>query len=50
MDSVEGKADYKNEADVKGHLQTLAGVPVTITKYDEAKGNSYLLLVDSVYY
>ena len=50
VDSVEGKADYKNEADVKGHLQTLAGVPVTITKYDEAKGNSYLLLVDSVYY
>jgi hypothetical protein len=50
VDSVEGKADYKSEADVKGHLQTLAGVPVTITKYDEAKGNSYLLLVDSVYY
>ena len=31
-------------------IRTLAGVPVTITKYDEAKGNSYLLLVDSVYY
>ena len=50
VDSVEGKADYKSEADVKGHLAALAGVPVTISKYDEAKGNSYLLLVDSVYY
>jgi len=50
VDSVEGKADYKSMAEVKGHLQSLAGVPVTVEKYDTAKGNSYLLLVDSVYY
>ena len=50
VDSVEGKADYKSMAEVKEHLQTLAGVPVTVEKYDTAKGNSYLLLVDSVYY
>jgi len=50
VDSVEGKANYKNPADVKEHLEALAGVPVTISKYDTAKGNSYLLLVNSVYY
>ena len=50
VDSVEGKADYKNPADVKSHLDALAGLPVTVAKYDQAKGNSYLLLVDSVYY
>ncbi len=50
VDSVEGKADYKDPAAVKKSVQDLAGVPITLAKYDEKKGNSYLLLVDSIYY
>ncbi len=50
VDSVQGKADYKDEATVKSYLANLAGVPVTLSKYDETTGNSYLILVDSVFY
>ena len=50
VDAMEGKADYKDQATVERYLTERAGVPVTITKYDAGKGNSYLLLVDSIYY
>ena len=50
VDSVEGKADYKDEAQVKAYMERLAKVPITLTKYDEAKGNSYLFLVSNIYY
>jgi hypothetical protein len=49
-DAVEGKADYKDAATVKKYLEEKAGVPVTVTMYDENKGNSYLLLVGDIYY
>jgi Protein of unknown function (DUF3798) len=50
VDSVEGKADYKDLATVKRYLEERAGVPITLAKYDQAKGNSYLLLVNNIYY
>ena len=50
VDSVEGKADYKDPAQVKAYMENLAKVPITLTKYDEAKGNSYLFLVSNIYY
>jgi uncharacterized protein DUF3798 len=50
VDNVEGKADYKDPATVQKYMQSLAGVPITLAKYDPQKGNSYLLLVDSIYY
>ncbi len=50
VDSVEGKADYKDPAQVKAYMEKLAKVPITLTKYDEAKGNSYLFLVSNIYY
>ena len=50
MDSVEGKADYKDPAQVKAYMEKEAGVPITIAKYDPAKGNSYLFLVSNIYY
>jgi len=49
-DAEEGKADYKDPATVQRYLQEKAGVPVTLAKYDENMGNSYLLLVGSIYY
>jgi hypothetical protein len=50
VDSVEGKADYKDPAQVKAYMERLAGVPITLAKYDDSKGNSYLFLVGNVYY
>ena len=50
VDSYEGKADYKNPATVKQYMEQEAGVPITIAKYDPAKGNSYLFLVSNIYY
>ncbi|HEU4724828.1 MAG TPA: DUF3798 domain-containing protein [Candidatus Eisenbacteria bacterium] len=49
-DAVEKKADYKDPATVKKYLEEKAGVPVTLSKYDANKGNSYLLLVGNIYY
>jgi hypothetical protein len=49
-DAEEGKADYKDSATVRKYLEEKAGVPVTVAKYDETKGNSYLLLVGNIYY
>ena len=50
VDSAEGKADYKDPAQVKAYMERLAKVPITLTKYDEAKGNSYMFLVSNIYY
>ena len=50
VDSVEGKADYKDGTQVKAYMERLAGVPITLAKYDEKKGNSYLFLVSNIYY
>jgi len=50
VDSVEGKADYRDPAQVKTYMEGLAKTSITLTKYDEAKGNSYLFLVSNIYY
>jgi hypothetical protein len=51
VDAQEGKADYKDPAEVKKHMEALAaGHAITLTKYDEKKGNSYLFLVSDIYY
>jgi len=50
VDAQEGKANYKDPAAVKTYMEHLAGVPITLTKYDEKKGNSYLFLVSNIYY
>jgi len=50
VDAQEGKANYKDPAAVKTYMERLAGVPITLTKYDEKKGNSYLFLVSNIYY
>jgi hypothetical protein len=50
VDSVDGKADYKDPGTVQRYLAERAGVPVTVEKYDPAKGNSYLILVGNIYY
>jgi hypothetical protein len=51
VDATEGKADYKDPATVKKYMESLAsGHAVTLTKYDEKTGNSYLFLVADIYY
>lgn len=51
VDAQMGKADYKDPATVKKYMEALAaGHAITIAKYDEKKGNSYLFLVDNIYY
>ncbi len=51
VDAAEGKADYKDPATVKKYMEALAaGHAVTLTKYDEKTGNSYLFLVSDIYY
>ncbi len=50
VDAAQKKADYENLAHVKAYMERLAGVPITMTKYDEKKGNSYLFLVSNIYY
>ena len=51
VDATEGKADYKDPATVKKYMESLAaGHAITLTKYDEKKGNSYLFLVSNIYY
>jgi uncharacterized protein DUF3798 len=50
VDSTMKKADYKDQATVKASMEEHAGVPITLTKYDEKKGNSYLFLVSNIYY
>jgi hypothetical protein len=31
-------------------MSDLAGVPVTAVKYDPARGNNYMVILDSIYY
>jgi uncharacterized protein DUF3798 len=50
VDSAMKKADYKDFAAVKASMESHAGVPIVLTKYDEKKGNSYLFLVSNIYY
>ncbi len=50
VDAQLKKADYKDQATVKASMEQHAGVPITLTKYDEKKGNSYLFLVSNIYY
>ena len=50
VDAGPGKADYKNPATVKKYADLAAGHAVTLNKYDEKKGNSYLFLVSGIYY
>jgi hypothetical protein len=51
VDAQLGKADYKDPATVKKYMESLAaGHALTLAKYDEKKGNSYLFLVSDIYY
>ena len=50
VDSAMKKANYKDESTVKAAMESHAGVPITLAKYDEKKGNSYLFLVSNIYY
>jgi len=50
VDSAMKKANYKDEGTVKAAMESHAGVPIALTKYDEKKGNSYLFLVSNIYY
>ncbi|HEY2923745.1 MAG TPA: DUF3798 domain-containing protein [Candidatus Eisenbacteria bacterium] len=50
VDAAMKKADYKDPAQVKASMEQHAGVPITLAKYDEKKGNSYLFLVSNIYY
>ena len=49
-DAVDQKADYKDPATVQKYLQDEAGAAVRIKKYDTAKGNQYLILLDHIVY
>jgi len=50
VDAQMKKADYKDFSTVKTSMESHAGVPITLTKYDAKKGNSYLFLVSNIYY
>jgi len=50
VDAVDKKADFKDQATVQKYLQDEAGAAVKIKKYDEQKGNQYLILLDHIVY
>jgi hypothetical protein len=50
VDAVDQKADIKDMATVKKYLEAQAGSPVQVQKYDETKGNQYLILLDHIVY
>jgi hypothetical protein len=50
VDSVDKKADHKDQAVVQKYLQDEAGAAVKVRKYDTAKGNQYLILLDHIVY
>ncbi|NOT35345.1 MAG: DUF3798 domain-containing protein [Candidatus Eisenbacteria bacterium] len=50
VDAVDGKADYKDMSTVQKYLETEAGAPVKISKYDMQKGSQYLILLDHQVY
>jgi len=50
VDAVDKKADFKDTATVQKYLQDEAGAGVKLHKYDEQKGNQYLMLLDHIVY
>jgi hypothetical protein len=50
VDAVDKKADFKDPATVQKYLQDEAGSAVRIRKYDEQKGNQYLIMLDHITY
>lgn len=50
VDGVEKKVDYKDPAVVKQYLEKEAGATVTLSRYDETKGNQYLFLIEQIVY
>jgi hypothetical protein len=50
VDSVDRKADHTDPATVQKYLEDEAGAAVKIRKYDEQKGNQYLILLDHIVY
>jgi hypothetical protein len=50
VDAVDKKADFKDPATVQKYLQDEANAAVQIRKYDEQKGNQYLILLDHIVY
>ena len=50
VDAVDRKVDLKDQATVQKYLAEEAGSAVKIHKYDEQKGNQYLILLDHIVY
>jgi hypothetical protein len=50
VDAVDKKVDLGDQAAVKQYLEKEAGAPVQVRKYDETKGNQYLILLDHIVY
>jgi len=50
VDSVDGKADYKDPETVRRYIAEEAKANVLIKKYDDKVGNSYLFLLDHMVY
>lgn len=50
VDSAEGKADHTDLATVKRYLEEAAGTSVELSRYDETKGNYYLMLFEQIVY
>lgn len=50
VDAVGKKVDLGDQAAVKQYLEKEAGAPVQVRKYDETKGNQYLILLDHIVY
>jgi hypothetical protein len=50
VDSAEGRADHTDLATVKRYLEEAAGTTVELSRYDEEKGNYYLMLFEQIIY
>ena len=50
VDATDKKVDLKDANAVQKYLQDEAGAPVKVAKYDESKGNQYLILLDHIVY
>jgi len=50
VDTVDGKADYKDMTVMQKYLEEEAKAPVKIAKYNDAKGSSYLIMLDHQVY
>ncbi len=49
VDAVDHKADYRDSTTVRRYLETEAGGPVKLRKYD-SRGNQWLVVLDHVTY